>query len=68
VADRGYLEEFRKTWRYHHPLAAEQLDYAGHVAIVKEASYYHGGDELYILVRIPGYWHERCLLAADSAS
>jgi hypothetical protein len=66
VVERDVLEEFRKTWRYHHPLSEEQLDYGGHSARVKEVGYYHGGDELYTLDRIPGIWHECCLLSEDS--
>lgn len=68
LADRDSLEEFKRTWRYHHPLTEEQLDYAGRTALVKSAGYYHGGDELYTLDGIPGIWHERCLLAVDSPS
>jgi hypothetical protein len=28
---------------------------------VKEVSFYHGGDQLYILENLPGIWHEQCL-------
>jgi hypothetical protein len=64
VAPRADLEEFRRTWRYHHPLAQEQEAYAGHVARVESIGYYHGGDVLYRLKGLPGIWHEQCLLAA----
>ena len=38
------LQDFRRTWRYHHPLAKEQLDFAGRQATVASVSFYHGGD------------------------
>ena len=37
IADREHLEEFKRNWRYHHPLTEEQLDYAGRTALVKSA-------------------------------
>lgn len=61
VADRTILENFVKTWKYHHKLKSEQLSYANSVAKVSEVSFYHGGDVLYSLVGIPGLWHEQCL-------
>ena len=64
VAPRDMLLEFmRPKWRFHHPLQPEQLECAGRVARVKDVSFYHGGDELYELVDIPGIWHEDCLSA-----
>jgi hypothetical protein len=65
IASREDLEEFSKTWKYHHPLMPEQLQYHDRVAKVDKASAYHGGDELYELENIPGIWHEQCLRAAD---
>jgi hypothetical protein len=61
IAPLPRLEEFRRTWKYHHKLAPEQLQYAGVAAVVRQASYYHGGDVLYLLLGINGYWHEECL-------
>lgn len=63
VADLPILENFRSTWKYHHPLQPEQLAYHDQVATVIEASFYHGGDELYRLDIVPGLWHESCLAA-----
>jgi hypothetical protein len=65
VASRERLEEFARTWRFHHPLSAEQLSYAGRAATVREVSFYHGGDVLYTLDGVPGIWHEQCVLGAD---
>ena len=65
VVPRERLEDFRRTWRYHHALQEEQLPYAGSVARVATVGFYHGGDVLYTLGDIPGIWHEVCL---DSAS
>jgi hypothetical protein len=61
VRDRHFLEEFHRSWHYHHPLDPEQLDYAGTAAQVEDVGYYHGGDVLYKLREIPGIWHEVCL-------
>jgi hypothetical protein len=63
VADSAFLEEFRTTWRYHHPLQPDQLPCAGVVTEVEKIGYYHGGDELYWLKGVPGVWHEQCLKA-----
>lgn len=61
IAERNELENFRKTWKFHHPLKAKQLAFANKTGKVKEVSFYHGGDELYVLDEIPGTWHEQCL-------
>ena len=62
VASRETLERFqRPQYAYHHPVEPHQLQYAGRTSTVVEASYYHGGDELYRLEGIPGYWHQECL-------
>ena len=62
------LDEFHRTWRFHHPLAGEQLAFAGRQAIVRRVSFYHGGDVLYELERVPGVWHEACLEANYAAA
>jgi hypothetical protein len=61
IANRAFLEDFSRTWRYHHPLQTQQLDHAGAIAEVEKFGYYYGGDELYWLLGVPGVWHERCL-------
>jgi hypothetical protein len=61
VAELAVLLDFKNNWRWHHPLAEEQLHFAGTRAIVKAVSFYHGGDELYQLENVPGTWHEACL-------
>lgn len=65
IAARDELEEFCRTWKYHHPLAPEQIPHGGRVAVVLDVSFYHGGDELYVLEDVPGIWHERCLRNVD---
>ena len=55
------LEQFVASWRYHHPLLPAQLAYAGAAATVANVSFYHGGDQLYELVGIPGIWHQQNL-------
>ena len=65
IADRSALEGFRASWKYHHPLEIDQLEYGGQSATVKDVMFYHGGDVLYELLGIPGIWHEQCLKAGD---
>ena len=61
------LEAFARDLKYHHNLQPEQMEYAGATSIVKEVSFYHGGDQLYVLENIPGIWNEPCLeLASES--
>jgi len=67
IIDRDHLAEFKRTWRYHHPLTDEQLAYAGHSAQVKSVGFYHGGDELYTLDGVPGIWHECCIATIAAA-
>jgi hypothetical protein len=61
IAGIDVLDEFLRTWKYHHPLDPIQFAYAGTVAEVKSVSFYHGGDVLYQLQGVPGIWHEQCL-------
>jgi hypothetical protein len=62
VADLETLTKFmRPTWRFHHPVEADQSAYAGRLAVVRNVSFYHGGDVLYELDGVPGTWHEACL-------
>jgi hypothetical protein len=68
IADRSVLEQFLKTWRFHNPLKAEQLAFAGREAKVASVGFYHGGDPLYVLEGIPGVWHEQCLTRTAAAA
>jgi hypothetical protein len=61
IADRAFLENFLATWKYHNKLEPDQLAYADRDAVVRGVAFYHGGDVLYKLDRIPGTWHEACL-------
>ena len=63
VADRAVLETFLKTWRLHHELRPDQLNYANRIAKVKSVGFYHGGDVLYALKGVPGICREQCLCA-----
>jgi hypothetical protein len=65
VKESTFLESFRQTWAYHHPLDAKQIDYANRDAKVASVAFYHGGDVLYTLEGIPGIWHEQCLKHCD---
>ncbi len=64
VAKRENLEKFLAEWKWHHPLEASQLQFAGQRAQIESANFYHGGDELYQLKGVPGIGHELCLEAA----
>ena len=63
IADRAFLESFLDAGQYHNELEPEQIEYAGQVAKVKQVTFFHGGDEIYMLEGIPGVWHEECLSA-----
>jgi hypothetical protein len=63
IADRAALERFIATWKLHHKLEPEQLEYAGREATVAEVGFYHGGDPVYELEGIPGYWLDQCLVS-----
>ena len=61
ITEREHLESFQREWRWHHPLEASQLSFAGQTAQVRKVSFYHGGAELYELDGVPGIWHGHCL-------
>ena len=61
IVPRPALEEFGRTWKYHHSLSPEQLEYGGMIATVRSVGTYHGGDILYELANTPGFWHEQLL-------
>jgi hypothetical protein len=46
----------------------EQLAYADKTGKIKSVGFYHGGDVLYEIERMPGIWHEQLLEAATSPS
>jgi len=62
VADADTLNNFKAAWKYHHPLDAEQLHFAGLITTVSSIGYYHGGDVVYQLRDTGPYtWHDACL-------
>lgn len=65
IVSRERLEEFKRSWHYHHPLVDEQLAFAGQQTTVREVAFYHGGDVLYTLDGINGTWHEQCLVSPE---
>jgi len=67
IASLKDLEEFMKTYKYHHALVPEQLRYAGMLTIVRAVEYYHGGDVIYVLEGTEKFaWLEACLRDADA--
>jgi hypothetical protein len=67
IIDTIELEEFARSWKYHHPIQREQMEFAGKTTEVESVAFYHGGDALYKLGGLPGYWHEQCLTAATKS-
>ncbi len=65
VISKCALEKFAHEWKYHHKLLPEQMAFAGTTATVEKVSFYHGGDQLYVLEGLPGIWNEPCLEPAD---
>ncbi len=61
IASRDDLEQFLVEWKYHHKLQPEQLNYANRTTTVQGVGFCHGGDAIYSLDGIPGYWLEPCL-------
>jgi hypothetical protein len=62
IAPFETLEEFMRTYKYHHALVPEQLRYAGMLTIVRTVEYYHGGDVIYTLEGTERFaWLEPCL-------
>ncbi len=61
VKARSFLEQFQREWKYHNPVSDQQLNSAGIIDTVANVGFYHGGDVLYTLSKVPGTWHEECL-------
>ncbi len=61
IADQKVLEEFQKSWVFHHGLEDGQLKYAGKAAKIVKRSFFRNGDILCELEGLPGVWHEKCL-------
>ena len=59
IANRD--NEFQRTWKYHHKLRTDQIEYADRIAEVEKVGFHHGGDILYELRGVPGIWHESCI-------
>jgi hypothetical protein len=68
IARRDALEDFVRTWKLHNKLMFEQLAYTDKTGKIKSVGFYHGGDVLYEIERMPGIWHEQLLEAATSPS
>jgi hypothetical protein len=51
IADHAFLENFFRTWEFHHKLESDQLKFADKFA---KLGFYHGGDVHYELKGVPG--------------
>ena len=67
ILDTMELEEFARSWKYHHPLQRAQMEFAGKTGQIEGVAFYHGGDALYTIRDLPGFWHEQCLRAATKS-
>jgi hypothetical protein len=68
IASLQQLQEFIRTWKFHHALIPEQLKYAGMVTVVQAVGYYHGGDVVYTLRDTRDFaWLEPCLRDVDGS-
>ena len=67
IVDAEELRKFAMSWKLHHQLQPEQMEFAGKTAEIEEVNFYHGGDELYKLRGLPVYWHEQCLRAVSKS-
>lgn len=65
ITENADLQDFLKNWKYHHPLQEEQLKFGGIQTTVRNVTFYHGGDELYELSDVPGFWHEECFRSSE---
>ena len=65
IRDVDQLREFQASWKWHHPLEDDRIQFAGREVRVTSVGFYHGGDALYTLDRVPGTWHEACLESAE---
>jgi len=68
IVPRPALDQFRSTWKLHHPLIDEQLLFAGEPTTIAKVGFYHGGDVVYELHGVPGIWHEVCLEELSAGS
>jgi hypothetical protein len=55
VKPSRFLHEFRKAWKYHHPISDEQLNPATVTDTVKGVAFYHGATFFTRCPRLPGY-------------
>jgi hypothetical protein len=65
IADIGTLKSIAEHWRLHNPLTPQMMGHAGERRRIVEADFYFGGDVIYRLEGIDGYWHEACLRPLD---
>jgi hypothetical protein len=65
IASREILDEFSRTWKFHHPLQSSQFQHAGRTARITNSFMYHGGDILYELETVPGLWHQQLVAASN---
>ena len=61
IRSREQLEEISRRPKLLLKIDANQLAFAGQVAMVKWSGLYHGGGYVYQLDGVPGYWHEQVL-------
>jgi hypothetical protein len=61
IKDAARLEDFKRTWKLHHPISSKQIACGGRLDRVVQVGFYQGGDVIYQLKSAPGTWHEELL-------
>jgi hypothetical protein len=64
IKDGALLEEFKRTWKLHHPISSKQIACGGRLDRVAQVFFYQGGDAIYQLKSAPGMWREELLETA----
>jgi hypothetical protein len=61
IRSREQLEDLARRAKHQVKIGANQLAFAGQIAMVKWSGLYAGGGYVYQLDGVPGYWHEMVL-------
>ncbi len=69
IAGADVLQRYmRHHYKYHHPMTDAHLEHANESHIVSDVGMYFGGDQLYVLEKLPRLvWLEECLITDPGA-
>jgi hypothetical protein len=68
IAERPQLERFRSEWRFHYPLEAGQLRFAGRTSAVATVGFIMAVMCFTRCLGFLAFWHESCVHAIDSST